>query len=184
MPETALAVQEEAIQKRETFSELVRKMEFLFEVSETSEDEAEKRYALQELDALLLTDMPRKVDGICWFLGHCEMEARYAEQVIERLKDAMERHKNRQQRVRDYCRQAMQTAGLRRIQGTWQALALRAGSKSVEIVNETELPGEFWKQNPAPPPYPDKLRIRKAIEGGEAVPGAELRTGPESLVVK
>ena len=76
MPETALAVQEEAIQKRETFSELVRKMEFLFEVSETSEDEAEKRYALQELDALLLTDMPRKVDGICWFLGHCEMEAR------------------------------------------------------------------------------------------------------------
>jgi hypothetical protein len=183
--DVALALKEpESPGRRETFGELVRKMEFLFEVSETSEDEAEKRYALQELDSLLLTDLPKKVDGIAWFLGHCEAEARYAEQVIERLEAAVRRHQERQQRVRDYCRQAMQTAGIRRVQGTWQALTLRAGSKSVEIVNESELPGEYWKQNPPPAPFPDKLRIRKALDAGEEVPGAALRTGPETLMVK
>lgn len=185
MSDMALMVAEETQPARkETFTELCRRMDFLFEVSESSEDEAEKQYALEELQALMLTDMPRKVDGICWFLGHCEMEARHAERVIEQLEAAVARHMARQKRVRELARQAMQMSGIRRVQGTWQALTLRAGTESVEILDEAAVPREFMKQNPPPPAFPDKLAIKRAIKAGEDVPGAVLKTGAETLMVK
>ena len=185
MSDMALMVQEETVPARkETFQELCRRMDFLFEVSETSEDEAEKSYALEELQALLTTDMVKKVDGICWFLGQCESAARHAEHVIEQLEAAVARHAARQKRVRDLARQAMQASGIRRVQGTWQALTLRAGSESVEILDEAAVPAEYMKQNPAPAPFPDKIAIKRALKAGEDVPGAALKTGADTLMVK
>ena len=184
MSDMALMVAEEtAPARKETFQELCRRMDFLFEVSESSENEEEKQYALEELQSLLLTDMPRKVDGICWFLGQCEYEARHAERVIEQLEARVAQHAARQKRVRELARQAMQMSGIRRVQGTWQALTLRAGTESVEIVDEAAVPREFMKQNPAPAPFPDKILIKRALKSGEDVPGAVLKTGAETLMV-
>ena len=184
MSDVALMVQEENLpQRKESLNDLIRRMADLFEISETSEDEGERAFALSEIDTIFSVDLPKKADGICWFLGHCEMEMQYAGRVISQLQTAIERHEARQKRVRDLTKQAMQAAGIRRIQGTWQALSLRAGSESVEIVSEAEVPHEYCRMVPEKF-VPDKPSIKKAIKDGTEVPGARLHVGPESLMVK
>jgi hypothetical protein len=183
MSDVALMVQEEAPVKRESLNDIVRRMVDLFEISESTEDEGERAFALAEIDTIFSTDLPKKADGICWFLGHCESEMQYAGRVIAQLQTAIERHEARQKRVRDLTKQAMQAAGIRRIQGTWQALSLRAGSDSVEIMSTADLPLEYCRIT-APQLSPDKPAIKRAIKAGEEVPGARLHTGAETLMVK
>jgi hypothetical protein len=183
MSDVALMVQEETPVRRESLNDIVRRMVYLFEISENTEDEGERAFALAEIDTIFSVDLPKKADGICWFLGHEEMEAQYAERVIRQLQTAIERHEARQKRVRDLTKQAMQAAGIRRIQGTWQALSLRAGSESVEIVSEAEVPHEYCRMVPEKF-VPDKPSIKKAIKDGTEVPGARLHVGPEQLMVK
>lgn len=184
MSDMALMVAEETQPaKRESLNDIIRRMEDLFEISESTEDEGERAFALAEIDTIFSNDLPKKADGICWFLGHCEMEMQYAGRVISQLQTAIDRHEARQKRVRELTKQAMQAAGIRRIQGTWQALSLRAGSESVEITSMSELPLEFCRVS-QPSLSPDKTAIKRAIKSGEEVPGAALRTGPETLMVK
>lgn len=183
MSDVALMVQEETPVRRESLNDIVRRMVDLSEIAESTEDEGERNFALAEFDRTVSTDLAKKVDGIVWFLGHCEMEMQYAGRVISQLQTAIERHEARQKRVRDLTKQAMQAAGLRRIQGTWQALSLRAGSESVEILSEEEVPHEYCRVVPEKF-VPDKPSIKKAIKDGTEVPGARLHVGPESLVVK
>ena len=179
-----VAAEEQAPARKETFQELVARMVFLFEVSESSEDEAERRYAIDELHALMSTDLPKKIDGICWFLGQQESDMRYAERVIEMLQARILQHESRRNRVRDLTKQAMQTAGIRSIRGTWQTLSLRAGSESVEITSMADVPLEYMKPLQPPVLSPDKPAIKRAIKANIDVPGARINTGPETLQVK
>jgi hypothetical protein len=183
MSDVALMVQAEAPVRKESLNDLIRRMEDLFEISESTEDDGERAFALAELDTIFSADLPKKADGICWFLGHCESEMQYAGRVITQLQKAIERHEARQKRVRDLTKQAMLAAGIRRIQGTWQSLSIRPGSESVEILSEEEVPHEYCRMVPEKF-TPDKPAIKRAIKAGEEVPGARLHTGPETLMVK
>jgi hypothetical protein len=58
---------------------------------------------------------------------------------------------------------------------------VRAGSASVIVTDETQIPAEYMRQ---PPPAPDKAAIAKALKAGEDIPGAVLRNGEPGLTIR
>lgn len=70
---------------------------------------------------------------------------------------------------------------IRTMRGT---LYKAAGSKSVQVFDETKIPAAFMTKPEPPDPKPDKTAIGKALKAGEAVPGAVLSNGPPSLAIK
>ena len=61
-------------------------------------------------------------------------------------------------------------------------VTVRAPSKSVEITDSGALPSEFveYETNIKP----DNLAIKKQLEAGIEVPGAQIKTGKPSLLIK
>lgn len=55
------------------------------------------------------------------------------------------------------------------------------GRKAVEITDLTEVPDNFLKFQE---PKPDKTAIKKAIEAGEEVTGAQIITNPDGISIK
>lgn len=58
----------------------------------------------------------------------------------------------------------------------------RKGPVSVNIINETEIPPEFIETIVTE--KADKNAIKQALKLGENIPGAELKTGESSLIIK
>jgi len=56
-------------------------------------------------------------------------------------------------------------------------------SEAVNITDQDQLPGDFWRTPAVPEPQPDKTAIKAALKAGESVPGAELQIN-HSLVIK
>lgn len=59
-------------------------------------------------------------------------------------------------------------------------VSLRAGSKSVVIHDEKEIPTQLCKTTIVP----DKAAIKKQLEAGETIDGAELVTGPDTVSIR
>lgn len=74
----------------------------------------------------------------------------------------------------------MDAMGLRKLERPQATLSRRSGSLSVHITDEASIPTQLCKVVRSP----DKAAIRKSIEAGEPVPGAELVRGPDSLTVR
>lgn len=90
----------------------------------------------------------------------------------------------RGERLRRYVRDAMQLAGVTRIDGPRFALSLRAGAERVVIDHVEQLPAGYLRMPPPPPPEPDKPTIAAALKAGMDVPGARLERGAPTLLVR
>lgn len=73
--------------------------------------------------------------------------------------------------------------GPKKLEGTIGVLSLRKNPDSVIITDEKAIPEKFMVQPPVPPPRPDKVAIKAAIQAHEDVPGADLSFETYRLVV-
>lgn len=62
------------------------------------------------------------------------------------------------------------------------AIQLKSGAPSVFITDKSLLTPQYLRQPKIPDPEPDKVKIKKAIAAGIAVPGAVLKNGEPTLV--
>ena len=80
---------------------------------------------------------------------------------------------------------AMEIAGLKRFETDIATLTRKPTAKSVVIVEEAEIPAQFWK---AQEPKLDKAELLRALkeadESGERIPGAVLSNGGETVQIK
>lgn len=74
----------------------------------------------------------------------------------------------------------MQYASQDKVTLVTATLSISKGRTSVEVENEDELPQGYF----ATKKVADKAAIKKAIEAGEAIPGASLKTGDDSLSIR
>lgn len=74
----------------------------------------------------------------------------------------------------------MQAVDVRKMERPLATISRRDGSVSVRITDADAVPTQLCKVVKSP----DKTAIRKQIETGEAVPGAELARGDETLSVR
>lgn len=76
----------------------------------------------------------------------------------------------------------LHAAGQKKVERPRATVSLRPGVLSVRIVNESDIPSQLLTVKTVT--APDKAAIKKHLEAGEEVPGAELVRGDETISVR
>lgn len=161
--------------------EITDHLQAMFDTLEMIESPELKAEAEAEIARYLEAEV-RKVDGISGYLSICEAQQRAAESEIERLKERISTWESREQRVRDYVQNVMERIGSKKLEGNTATFTLRAAPASVVVLDENDIPAEFKRTTVTV--AVDKKAIKKAIDEGRDVPGADLSMGKNTLVRK
>lgn len=91
------------------------------------------------------------------------------------------RFARRSEAARSLIEQALMVADLDKLERPTATLSLVRRAPKVEIVEESEIPAEFWKTGD---PRLDKKALAAALKDGASVPGACLSNCPPSLTIR
>lgn len=147
-----------------------------------------------------MEQLPAKVDSVAAMLVHLESQAKMAGEEIKRLTARKQAFERAHERLAAYCVRVLELLpepkkGPRKLEGVHSTLALRP-SEAVTITDEPSIPAAFKTACVEMPAvtWEDLVRIdpsiigkltkqdlqvrradvKKAIQGGESVPGADL----------
>ncbi|CAM7016336.1 Siphovirus Gp157 family protein [Leclercia adecarboxylata] len=143
-----------------------------------------------DMDPELIADT---LDGIEWeleakveqILAACKNEQAYAETLKEESRKLAERAKAAENRVvsmKEYVARSLDTAGKTTIKAGIHQVTVRAPSKSVEITDAASLPAEYVEYETTI--KADKLAIKHKLDAGIDIPGARIKIGKPSLIIK
>jgi len=120
-----------------------------------------------------------KAQGIEMVARSAEMFNGAIDAEIERLQALKTSRQKIAQGLRDYLKLNMESVGIEKIECPLFKIAIKKNPPAVEILDEQQLPPEFWvKPEPKPPvARPDKAAIKKAIQAGQEVAGAKIVQG-------
>lgn len=76
---------------------------------------------------------------------------------------------------------AMQSGEIRKLETPGGTITRKAVPPSVLILEESEIPGEFWKPSD---PKLDRKAVADALKSGREVPGAVMSNGSETIQVR
>lgn len=120
-------------------------------------------------------ELEDKAVNVAKFLRNMEAMAeaiKAAEESMEKRRKALEA---RVKWMKAYLKGNMERTGINKIECPYFKLSIQKNPAAVNVINEDVIPEQFkeqvitWKL--------DKTAIKKAIESGQAVPGAELVNG-------
>ncbi|WP_345831017.1 siphovirus Gp157 family protein [Erwinia sp. HDF1-3R] len=124
-------------------------------------------------------------DKICQLLAICKNESVYVDALRNEAKSLTERAataENRITSIKTYIAQTLQHAGLKKITAGLHQVSVRAPTKSVDITDAGALPPNLVEYETTI--KPDKLGIKKLLDAGQDVPGAKIKVGKLSLIIK
>lgn len=126
------------------------------------------------------TDFDRVVEAITdQFLEALSMKGAIADRM-ESLKQRSDRYGKKAETIRSLAFDLMQAANRQKVELPVATLSIRKGVTSVVVDDVAQLPQGFTRTETVPL----KTELKKALEAGEAIPGAHLETGPEGLSVR
>jgi len=97
------------------------------------------------------------------------------------MQERLGRFEARAEKKRALVTQVMERADLRKLQEPDFTVSLRAVPPGLVVSNEAEIPGDYWKVQPA---KLDKRGLLAALQLGQAVPGANLGNGGTTISVR
>lgn len=112
-----------------------------------------------------------KVESVALFIKNLEAESKAMRHEEAQLKARREAKENKAARLKDYLLSCLEQTGTKCVDTTKARVSTRK-SKYVEVTNAQKLAQEFIKVKTTE--TVDKAAIKKAIESGEEVNGAEL----------
>jgi hypothetical protein len=119
-------------------------------------------------------DLEVKANNTAIVVKNLEALADAMDREIRRMDERRKATQARAMSLRRYILQAMDLAGVKRIESPWFRLRTQNNPQSVDVFDEAQVPSEYRKTPPPPPPEVSKTLIRAAIESGVDVPGARL----------
>lgn len=144
----------------------------------------------EELEPELIADTLEGMEGeltdkVEQLLAICKNETGYADRLKEEAKSLNERAlsvMNKVDRIQEYIAKSLSTAGLKKIRAGIHQVTIRAPSESVEITDSSSLPAKFVEYETTI--KPDKIAIKHELKAGHSIPGAQLKFGKPSLLIK
>lgn len=119
-------------------------------------------------------ELELKAQNVALFCRNLEATAaaiKEAETGMAQRRKALER---RVSDLKAYLLGAMQTTGIKKIEGPYLRIGIRDNPEAVEVFDAAQVPAEFMRQPEPPPAAPDKTAIKSAIKSGTEVPGCKL----------
>ncbi len=101
--------------------------------------------------------------------------------MISGMRERLERIEQRARKKRDVAALAMEEADIKRIDAPDFTVGLRPGSARAKIVDETAVPSEFWRPQPA---RLDKAGLMAVLKTGRKVTGALLTDGAPTVSIR
>lgn len=137
------------------------------------------------LEASGLTDaLPEKCEGVEMVARASEMYNPAIDAEIARLQALKARRQKIAQGLRDYLLWNMQNAGVERIECPLFCLSLKKNPPAVEVLDEAQIPANYWTKTEPKPPEPriSKNMIAADLKAGKDVPGAKLTQGVRLVI--
>ena len=143
-------------------------------------EEEQMRFELEEAISRAVRAEVQKVDGISHMLAHFESQAQLAAAETKRLQARKKAFERSGERLELYVRNAMELAGVKKLEGQTTTLSLRVAPASVLITDFDAVPAEYKEIRTEV--VINKDAVKKALRGGAEVPGADLSKGNLYLV--
>lgn len=109
-----------------------------------------------------------------------EAQARACKGRMAQLAERQRRHETRAEALAAAVHQAMRDLGLPRLRDPEFTASRREGGERLEVADPALLPDPFVRTRREP----DKAALLAALKAGEAIPGAVLARGDETLTVR
>lgn len=100
---------------------------------------------------------------------------------INRLRDRQKRIEGTSETLRKTIFAAMDRAGIPKIVGDRATLSIRAVPPSLTVIDESQVPADYFKE---PKPVLDRTTVLRALKDGYDVPGCLLSNGGQSLTIR
>lgn len=118
-------------------------------------------------------------------LAICKNESVYADALRTEAKSLIDRAvsvENKISSIKEYIAKSLDTAGKKSIRAGIHQVTVRAPSRQVDITDASILPIEYVEYETLI--KPDKLAIKHQLNAGRDVPGAQIKLGKPSLLIK
>jgi hypothetical protein len=119
-----------------------------------------------------------KAAAVAKFILSLEADAAAIKAVAEAQANRAARLQKRAESIRQYLLLQFLFAGFdKKIETPEIRIARRKNPEAVNVIDESLVPAEYWRQPPPPPKQLDKVAIKAAIDGGVKVEGCYLAAG-------
>lgn len=147
--------------------------------------EAAERLSESGLDEQTITDtleglsgdIEQKAINLAKLIRNIEAETSAIRSAVDDMVKRANAEEAKAKRLRDYLKDCLQQAEIRRVSCQFFVVSLKATPAAVVIDDEKLIRGDLMVWPPAPPPKPDKRAIAEVIKAGEEVAGAHLESG-------
>lgn len=150
-----------------TLYEMTQQAKILYEMLQAEELD-EQTFA----DTLEAMGTQEKVEGYCQIIKQLQADAEMFEAEETRLAARKKTIKNSIEKMRDTLLMFLQQSGQEKVKAGTFSVSI-ASTKKVNILDETKIPPEYLIEQPA---KVNKTDIKKALQEGEKINGAELVT--------
>lgn len=138
----------------------------IYENLENIDDEVAVATAMDAVDAAL----EEKLESTAKVIRNLEAEAEALEAEEKRLKARKTAVRNRIADIKGYVQENLEAIGKDKVTSGIFKWSIQANAPSVNILDESLIPDDYWKIERKPM----KTEIKKAIESGELTEGVEL----------
>lgn len=125
----------------------------------------------------LTGELETKATNVAMFTRNLEAAADAIDKAAEAMQERALRLRKRSEAVKAYLLFNMQASGITKISSPEFTLTVRKNPEAVHLADGVVLPVEYMEQPPAPPPRPDKKKIKEALKAGVVIDGAWLESG-------
>lgn len=123
-----------------------------------------------------------KAIGILKFTENMNSDIESIDSEIKRLQARKKAIENRKARLRDYLLHNMEASGITKIECPFFTASVRKGVESVEITDLDSLPDDYVLVKVET--KPDKTAIKRELKAGKEIPGATLKRGNNTILIK
>jgi len=126
------------------------------------------------------TDVMDLVSNVLTEINEAEAGMIACHEMAKRYSERRSLHDARKVRLNQMLKTILLCANQSKIPHPLGTVSLRKGTESVAITNEKEIPSQLCRITVTP----DKAEIKKQLQAGVQIDGAELITGPQTISVR
>jgi hypothetical protein len=173
-----------ALERKQTFLEMVDTFDQLWQMAEECGDEQEHQTVLAEIERMLVEDFASKTDGVGGFLKHCESKVALRRDWMQQCQADKQAWERRYDKMREIALLCVSRLPDKKIRGEIYNFAVHdSGRRGAKVTDMGLLPLEYCTVS-QPSLHANMAKIIGALERGIEVPGAELEPPKDVLYIR